>query len=157
MLYFFHCCRNKAQKALWFAETYGLTLKSLHMEDNTGRPINVDLNSGNWHTICNMTNNLINFKVIRPDLKPSFPELKYGFSLWLPYGCLCFPSPSTPPIPKFQSIYCGLFSLYSKWHSFTTRARNNEASYLLLPWEQLTVFMPHFANFGTISTCRERQ
>ena len=39
----------------------------------------------------------------------------------------------------------------------TTRARNNEASYLLLPWEQLTIFMPHFANFGTVSTCRERQ
>ncbi|KAJ7377065.1 hypothetical protein OS493_031023 [Desmophyllum pertusum] len=33
--------REKAQKALWFAETYGLNLKSLNMEDSTGKQINV--------------------------------------------------------------------------------------------------------------------
>lgn len=35
--------REKAQKALWFAETYGLTLKTLHIEDRTGCQINVNL------------------------------------------------------------------------------------------------------------------
>ncbi|KAJ7394804.1 hypothetical protein OS493_000638 [Desmophyllum pertusum] len=37
--------REKAQKALWFAETYGLNLKSLNMEDSTGKPICLNLNS----------------------------------------------------------------------------------------------------------------
>lgn len=42
----FYYCREKAQKALWFAETYGITLKTLELEDSTGKPITVDLNSG---------------------------------------------------------------------------------------------------------------
>ncbi|KAJ7380655.1 hypothetical protein OS493_007020 [Desmophyllum pertusum] len=37
--------REKAQKALWFADTYGLSLKYLNMEDSSGRPIDVNLNS----------------------------------------------------------------------------------------------------------------
>lgn len=47
-------CREKAEKALWFAETYGLVPKSLKMEDKTGAQINVtlagDYNSGNCNT-----------------------------------------------------------------------------------------------------------
>lgn len=37
--------REKAQKALWFAETYGLSLKSLVMEDPSGCPISIDFMS----------------------------------------------------------------------------------------------------------------
>ncbi|XP_068703929.1 uncharacterized protein [Montipora foliosa] len=37
--------REKAQKAFWFSETYGLKLKSLEMEDTTGRPVNLNFNS----------------------------------------------------------------------------------------------------------------
>ena len=37
--------REKAQKALWFAETYGLRLKSLAMEDPSGHPISIDFMS----------------------------------------------------------------------------------------------------------------
>lgn len=46
----FHYCREKAQQALWFAKTYGINLKTLEMEDSTGKPITVDLASGkrNW-------------------------------------------------------------------------------------------------------------
>ena len=47
-------CREKGEKALWFAETYGLVPKSLKMEDKTGAQINVtlagDYNSGNCNT-----------------------------------------------------------------------------------------------------------
>ena len=37
--------REKAQRALWFAETYGLNLKSLNMEDQSGRPISIGFTS----------------------------------------------------------------------------------------------------------------
>ena len=47
---FFDICRLKAEKALWFAETYGLIPKTLTMADSTGTEINVpigrDQNSG---------------------------------------------------------------------------------------------------------------
>ena len=35
------CYREKAETALWFAETYGLIPKSLSLEDTTGQHINV--------------------------------------------------------------------------------------------------------------------
>lgn len=35
--------REKATKVLWFAETYGLVLKELKMEDTSGNDINVTL------------------------------------------------------------------------------------------------------------------
>lgn len=53
------CYREKAETALWFSETYGLTPKSLSLEDNTGQMINVnfksqEFNQGNYHCIgCN--------------------------------------------------------------------------------------------------------
>lgn len=34
--------REKVQKALWFAETYGLNLKSLSKEDPSGYPVSID-------------------------------------------------------------------------------------------------------------------
>ena len=37
--------REKVQRALWFAETYGLNLKSLNMEDQSGRPISIGFTS----------------------------------------------------------------------------------------------------------------
>ena len=53
------CYREKAETALWFAETYGLTPKSLSLEDTTGPLINVtfkgqEFNQGNYHYVgCN--------------------------------------------------------------------------------------------------------
>lgn len=35
--------REKAKKALWFAETYGLVPHSLKMEDATGQELNMNL------------------------------------------------------------------------------------------------------------------
>ena len=37
--------KKHTQKALWFAETYGLSLKSLVMEDPSGCPISIDFMS----------------------------------------------------------------------------------------------------------------
>ncbi|XP_066028918.1 uncharacterized protein [Pocillopora verrucosa] len=37
--------REKADTAMWFSETYGLTPKSLSLEDNTGQMINVNFKS----------------------------------------------------------------------------------------------------------------
>ena len=54
----FYYCREKAQKALWFAETYGITLKTLEMEGQTGKQITVNLSSGKI-TDC-MTSLVIN-------------------------------------------------------------------------------------------------
>ena len=51
--------RENAETALWFAETYGLTPKSLSLEDTTGLLINVtfkgqEFNQGNYHYVgCN--------------------------------------------------------------------------------------------------------
>ena len=57
--FFVICYREKAETALWFAETYGLTPKSLSLEDTTGQLINVNFkskvfNQGHYHCIgCN--------------------------------------------------------------------------------------------------------
>lgn len=56
---FLICYGEKAETALWFAETYGLTPKSLSLEDTTGQLINVtfqsqEFNQGNYRYIgCN--------------------------------------------------------------------------------------------------------
>ncbi|KAJ7391505.1 hypothetical protein OS493_018556 [Desmophyllum pertusum] len=42
--------REKAQTALWFAETYGLVPKSLNLEDSTGQQINVTFQDRNFNT-----------------------------------------------------------------------------------------------------------
>ena len=36
--------RERATKALWFAETYGLVIKELKMEDTSGSDVNITLN-----------------------------------------------------------------------------------------------------------------
>ena len=43
MCFLFYICRLKAEKALWFAETYGLSPKTLTMADSTGTEINVPI------------------------------------------------------------------------------------------------------------------
>ena len=53
-----HFCSEKAEKALWFAETYGLTLKTLNMEDTTGRQINVNLGQATQSGMNTLTGNI---------------------------------------------------------------------------------------------------
>lgn len=51
-------CREKAKKALWFAETYGVLPISLQMEDSTGQEVNINLteegnkNQGDLGSLC---------------------------------------------------------------------------------------------------------
>jgi len=45
--------REKVTKAFWFAETYGLVLKELKMEDTTGNDINVTLTGTIIQGTCN--------------------------------------------------------------------------------------------------------
>ena len=52
--------REKATKALWFAETYGLVLKELKMED-TGNDINVTLTGTTTQGTCNKIHFSSNF------------------------------------------------------------------------------------------------
>ena len=53
-----HYCSEKAEKALWFAETCGLTLKTLHMEDTTGRQINVNIGQATQSGKSTLTGNI---------------------------------------------------------------------------------------------------
>ena len=53
--------REKATKALWFAETYGLVLKKLKMEDTSGNEINVTLTGTIIQGTCNKIHFSSNF------------------------------------------------------------------------------------------------
>lgn len=50
-------CREKAECALWFAQTYGLTPQSLLLRDKTGNSFNLNLNCS--HSQGNTTHQLI--------------------------------------------------------------------------------------------------
>ena len=54
-------CREKATKALWFAETYGLVLKELKMEDRPDNDINVTLTGTIIQGTCNKIHFSSNF------------------------------------------------------------------------------------------------